>query len=138
MKPAAQQGLSFPVTEKKMTLSPELSTILAAFAVLIAAISWLYAFKCWAFCRDTEEFVKLQNKRSLTLGKIAEIETQLTELTDAYGALLDSHKKLRSRIGMRANRAAKDAESGGIPDPKVDPAGYKRVMRLKLGNLNLK
>lgn len=114
-------------------LPTELSTYLAAFAVLAAAIAWLYAVKCWAFCRDTEEFIKLQNKRSLSLSKLAAIETELTELRDAYDALLTSHKKLRSRIGMRANRAVKGQSDGEIPDPAVDPAGFKRAMRLKLG-----
>lgn len=113
-------------------LPTELSTILASFAVLIGAVSWLYAYRCWDFCRDTEEFIKLQNKRSLSLAKLAEIETTLTELQDAYDALMTSHKKLRSRIGMRANRAAKGNSDGQIPDPAIDPAGYKRAMRLEL------
>lgn len=37
---------------------------------------------------------------------VAELAAGLTELTDAYDALLRSHKKLRSRIGMRENRGA--------------------------------
>lgn len=113
-------------------LSPELSTILASIAALVAAFAWLYAYRCWDFCRDTEEFIKLQNKRSLSLSKLAEIETQLTELTDAYDSLLSSHKKLRSRIGMRAVRADRELREAQIPDAQTDPAGYKRVMRQKL------
>lgn len=73
------------------------------------------------------------NKRSIGLKKMAEVEASLTELTDAYDALLTSHKKLRSRIGMRANRDAKQQDKQNeIPDPRDDPAGYKREMRLKL------
>lgn len=73
------------------------------------------------------------NKRSIGLKKMAEVEASLTELTDAYDALLTSHKKLRSRIGMRANRDAREqAKQDSIPDPREDPAGYKREMRLKL------
>ena len=114
-------------------LSTELSTMLAAAAVLFSGIAWLYAVKCLSFCKDTEEFIKLQNKRSLTLSKLAEIETQLTELTDSYAALLTSHKKLRARIGMRAGRASAGNSEGQIPDSRTDPAGFKRAMRLKLG-----
>lgn len=113
-------------------LSTDLSTILASFAVLVSGLAWLYAYKCWDFCKDTEEFVKLQNKRSLSLSKLAEIETAITELSDSYDALLTSHKKLRSRIGMRANRAANGRSDAQIPDPREDPAGYKRHMRMKL------
>lgn len=114
-------------------LTTELSTILAALAVLFAAVSWWYAYRCWDFCRDTEEFIKLQNKRSLSLSKLTEIETQITELTDSYDALMTSHKKLRARIGMRANRAGNGRSESDIPDAREDPAGYKRAMRLKLG-----
>lgn len=118
-------------------LSSELPTYLSAVAVLISGVTWIYALKAWDFCKDTEEFIKLQNKRSLTLAKITEIETTLTELQDSYDALMTSHKKLRSRIGMRANRAANGSSEGGIPDARVDPAGYKKAMRLKLGQGNL-
>ena len=98
----------------------------------------VYARFAWYFCKDTEEFIKLQNKRSLTLSKLAEIETELTELKDAYDSLLTSHKKLRSRIGMRENRAAKGSSESQIPDSTTDPAGFKRAMRLKLQNAHLK
>lgn len=118
-----------PVTNALLTYSGPI-------AILFAAIAWWYAYRCWDFCRDTEEFIKLQNKRSLSLSKLAEIETQITELTDSYDALLTSHKKLRSRIGMRANRAGNGKSD--VPDPREDPAGYKRAMRLKLGAGQLK
>lgn len=74
-------------------------------------------------------FLQTNNKRSLSLARMAEVETSLTELTDAYDSLLRSHKKLRSRIGMRDVREAKKNE---VPDPRDDPAGFKREMRLKL------
>lgn len=110
-------------------VSQQLMAVFTGFAVLFSAISWLYAYRCWLFCQDTEEFIKLQNKRSVTLAKLAEIEAQMTDLTDAYDAILASHKKLRARIGMRAVRAEKE---NAVPDAATDPAGYKRAMRLQL------
>lgn len=77
-------------------------------------------------------YLQTQNKASLSLSRLAEIETTLTELTDAYDSLLQSHKKLRNKIGMRHLR--EDRKSESVPDPRQDPAGYKREMRLKLAN----
>lgn len=121
-----------------MELSPTLSTIALIVTALLSVVAVMYARHAWFFCRDTEEFIKLQNKRSVSLSKLAEIEASLSELLDAYDALLASHKKLRARIGMRHNRAAQRESESDIPDPKTDPAGYKRVMRLKLGQGSLK
>lgn len=73
-----------------------------------------------------------ENSRSVSLAKMAHVEASLSELTDAYDALLSSHKKLRSRIGMRAVRAGNEAAKAALPDPQTDPAGYKKAMRLKL------
>lgn len=116
-----------------MPVMSELLIVAMLLATALSIVAAFYARHAWYFCKDTTEFIKLQNKRSLSLSKLAEIETQLTELTDAYDALLASHKKLRSRIGMRAHRAGKGTTDGGIPDSRDDPAGYKRAMRLKLG-----
>ena len=44
------------------------------------------------------------------LAQLAKVSAQLTELEDAYHSLLDSHKKLRSRIGMRELRERRKAE----------------------------
>jgi hypothetical protein len=66
--------------------------------------------------------------------RVAEIECDLTELKDSYDALLTSHKKLRSRIGMREIRD-REAEA---PD---DPATWKQRTRAalaKAGKLNAK
>jgi len=49
---------------------------------------------------------------------MAAVEATMTDLTDSYDGLLASHKKLRSRIGMRATRekAENSLDSG---DDKV-------------------
>jgi len=112
-------------------LSTELFTALVSFCALLLAVMAIYA--AFSGRRDiaaTAHYIQTQNKRSLSLKKMAEVEATLSELTDAYDALLTSHKKLRSRIGMRANR--QDKKENEIPDSKTDPAAYKRAMRLKL------
>lgn len=138
MPPEQSEGGPYRYREKKMLLSPELCTGLAVFATLVAALSWLYAVKCWSFCRDTEQFIKTWRKEpGPGVAKLTKIETELTELTDSIEALHVSLRKLRSRVGMRENRASKSTTDGQIPDSATDPAGYKRAMRLKLRGTKL-
>jgi biopolymer transport protein ExbB/TolQ len=61
----------------------------------------------------------------------------LQELEDNHEALSASHKRLRSRIGMQEMRARKrngdDSQNAlDLPDPRQDPEGWKREMRLRL------
>lgn len=99
----------------------DLSTALVLFSisvVILAALCVFYVVRLGAYCRDAVEFVRNQNKKSVTLRRMAEVETSLTELTDAYDAMMTSHKKLRARINMRAVRDDKknDAKSGNGVD----------------------
>jgi len=116
-----------------MQISTELLTGLAVLAIVVSALSWLYAVKCWSFCRDTEEYLKtIRPETPPGLKKLTVLETELTEHADSIEALHVSLRKLRSRVGMRENRAGKKAETDATPDARTDPAGYKRAMRLKL------
>ena len=121
-----------------MSISTELSTILSGFAILVAAIAWLYAYKSWDFCRDTEQvIVKLLKQGGPGMAKLSKIEIELTEHTDSIEALHESLRKLRAKVGMRINRDAQKPTDSDIPDSAKDPAGYKRAMRLKLGGHKL-
>ena len=113
---------------------PELSTILVIFLCLVVvALLSLRVRNLEAAVFHALETLKTSNSRAISLKKMAEVEATLSELLDAYDALLASHKKLRSRIGMRAVREQRSE----IPDAQADPAGYKRAMRLKLQNGSL-
>lgn len=69
-------------------------------AVLIARSARNYAASC-------VDWLKESRKTSPEHAKIAQMSAELTELTDAYDALLKSHRTLRSRITMRENREKK-------------------------------
>lgn len=114
-----------------------LSTYLSTFAVFVAAIAWLYAVKCWSFCRDTEKFMKKLVDPAGKYKKIAKLSSEMTDLKDSMENLLESHAKLRSRIGMRRQRAKPNGSENAIPDSTTDPAGYKRAMRLELQSKGL-
>ena len=110
-----------------------LLSLFTSFAALLMSLgAYTRASRTKRLAIKVGDYVKTQNKRSLTLKRMAEVESTLTELTDSYDALLTSHKKLRSRIGMRATRDQKASNGLDAPDPATDQAGYKRVMRLKL------
>ena len=121
MKPPAQRA-PYRYSEVMNTLST-LALVALALNVLVLG------YCLWKIAR-IRQFVAKKNARSLSLSKLADLEATLTELLDGYNALLESHKKLRSRIGMRENRRKR--ANGEIPDPTTDPDGWKRAMRLQL------
>lgn len=117
-------------------LLTELSTILfacaSAFTLTIAVYGWIKAAQAAKYAESCAEYVQQANKRSVTLKRVAELETQLTELYDAYHALLSSHKKLRSRIGMREHREKKKTPQNGAQMDDSDRAVLKEQLRDQL------
>ncbi len=94
----------------------DLSTVLAGFlglVLILCAYCVFYVIRLGHYCRGAVEYVQTQNKKAVTLRRMAEVEASLTDLTDSYEALLAAHKKLRSRINMRAVREDRknDADS---------------------------
>jgi len=114
-------------------LSTELSTGLVIFggAIVVYCVAmYVWQLKLVNYVRDFVEHTERQNKRSLSLSKLAEIETTLTELTDSYAALLTSHKKLRSRIGMREHRDKTGKEVvDTLPTTEAERLAYKSRLR---------
>jgi len=114
-------------------LSTELSTGLVLFCaalVVYCAMMYWWQLRLVRYVRDAVEHIEMQNKRSVTLSKLAEIETTLTELTDSYAALLTSHKKLRSRIGMREHRDKTGNEVvDTLPTTEAERLAYKARLR---------
>jgi hypothetical protein len=115
-------------------LSTDLSTVWA-FLLVVSWVFWLgLAVWCWKAARYSmraAEYVQEQNKRSLGLRRMAEVETTLTELLDSYNALMTSHKKLRARIGMRAGREKRNNGQSGdvVPSDEAGRAAYKTALR---------
>jgi len=117
-------------------LPTELSTIwliAAGFLTVFCGACVVWLVQLAQYCRSAVEFVENQNKRAVSLRRIADLETTCTELLDSYNSLLDSHKKLRSRIGMRNIR--KSRENGADLTPMssdADKSAYKATLRAKL------
>lgn len=103
--------------------------------LLTVMISTCFAFSVLGmiFSLAAVNYTKKQNKRSVSLREIAILSDEVTNLGDAYASLLASHKKLRSRIGMRDKRAKDNDDNGsGEPDPRTDPQAWKTYMRKQL------
>ena len=113
-----------------------LSTQIAAFAVLLVGVLWWYIVK---FVSDTEEFIRKSNTASKSLAKLTKIEAELTEHADSIASLHQTLHKLRSRVGMRELRQReKTQDIAAEPDARTDPAGWKQHMRVKLAQKNFK
>lgn len=109
-----------------LTNLPWILCLVLAICSIVATLSAVHAGDDAARCL---KWIEKNNKNSVTLKRIAELETEMTECTDAVVAYGASLKKLRSRVGMRKVR---EEAADAIPDSTVDPEGYKRAMRLKI------
>ena len=74
--------------------------------------------------------------RGASLKSIAELALKVEELTSLFSALHESHRKLVSRVGMRALREDRAAENSPTKS-KADSGStdWKRQMRAKMGQL---
>lgn len=88
-------------------LSTELSTAAMFIGLALSIIAFIAAYGSFAFCLKVSR--KDRDYRALFLF--------CQELEDNHAALLASHKKLRSRVGMRELRAKRN---GGDNDDAPD------------------
>lgn len=118
--------------------STELSTILALFGGFSLMISAILFYIVRAYGQRVSaaiHYLHTQNKNAVSLRRIAEMETTLTELSDSYDALLKSNRKLGARLRMRANRQNGREEPelpGNVPAEETERAAYKAKLREKL------
>lgn len=116
---------------------PLFALICSTFLTLLVAVYALWRqFLSEKWVHDQVQDMEKRNARSVSLRKMSEVEIALTELTDSYEALLKSHKKLRSRMSMRANREDKRATNGfdtdAPPADDVGKAAYKAKFRAEM------
>lgn len=129
-------------------LSTGLSTVMALSALVIAITLAVYVHRLHGFVRaaldysrQSYEFVSKHNEKSLSLARIAELDGAVTELTDSYSQLLASHKKLRSRIGMRELRERRKdlpPERDDVQSDDVAKARRKAELRVQAKQMGFK
>jgi len=85
------------------------------------------------YCASCVDWVNENNLEALSSSKIAECERSLTELWDSHQSLLASHKRLRSKYGMRDLRERKkngqDEETEEMFPDDDKKAAYKAKLR---------
>lgn len=101
------------------------TNIAAGLALCISVFAVVVAIR-------TVNWVNTHNKSSLTLAKLTGIEVELTCQADSIVQLTTGMKKLRARFTMRDRRLKQKTNGDDLPDPAVDPDGWKRAMRLQL------
>ena len=103
-------------------LSTDWSTIIMVItcfaAVIVAAMAVWKADNAEEVAFEAARYCEANNKRSISLAKLAEMRGELTDLHDAYDALMASHKTLRSRVGMREVRDKR--KNGADADEATD------------------
>lgn len=114
-------------------LSTAIFFVVALSALILAIFSYRKALACAEYAASAVAYVEKQNKQSISLRKMADVEAQLTDLTDSYDSLLTSHKKLRARIGMRAAREKKANGVGLSPNglSDIEKSELKKQLRMK-------
>lgn len=107
-----------------MLLSPELSTGAVLIAMALSVVAFIAAYGSFHYCMKVA-----QSERDLR-----QIVLALQALDDGLAALEASHKKLRSRVGMRELREKRKVEQNGedFDATDLDKERWKREMRLKL------
>lgn len=81
----------------------------------------LHARKLAAYAGECASWIEKHNLDALADSKIAELERSLTELWDSHQSLLASHKRLRSKYGMRDLRERrKNGDDTDNPDLFAD------------------
>ena len=120
-------------------LSTSLLEILAITAVIVSVLAAVAAIRsarssqvACDYARAIHEWMDDNSKRSIGLKKIAELQLAVTDHADLISGLYDGLKKLRSRSGMRELREKRKVDGSDLPDPKLDPEGWKKAMRLRL------
>jgi hypothetical protein len=102
-----------------------LSTDFAQFAALWLALALglalgavIFARKCSNYCSRAVDWMAENTAEAVTNSKTGDLERSLTELWDSHSSLLASHKRLRSKYGMRDLRErrseAQDASNGQL------------------------
>lgn len=107
-----------------------LSTIVLYVTLAFAALALVLSF-----CAFQLTLRLNRNERDFRSLKLA-----IATLDDNHAALHDSHKRLRSRVGMRELREKRKNGSGDVSEPAGDenPDEWKRQMRVKLHRGELK
>lgn len=116
-------------------LSPELSTAAMYITFAISVVAFIAAYGCFHFCMQVAK--KERDYRRLLLA--------ITQLDDNYHALYESHKRLRSRFGMRELREKRKVESEPVeietevaPGETKDVDAWKKQKRAELATGTLK
>jgi len=106
---------------------------LGAFATVVAFAAVNEARKMADYCAKCTNYMHENNAEAFKDSRIAALDSSLTELSDQFSSLNASHKRLRSKYGMRDLR---ERQKNGDDEPEGDldlaKTNDKRALRLAL------
>ena len=92
--------------------------IYLAVCTLICAYCLRYAWKANVFAQRAVVWTQENSEKSVALKQLEDYGIALADLNERHVALYESHKKLRSRVGMRELRERRSKEAAGDGDDK--------------------
>lgn len=103
------------------------------FAIGIAIYAFREVRRMATYAAECTSWLETNNMEALKDSKLGKLESSLTELWDSHSSLLASHKRLRSKYGMRDLRERRNAEHDD-PNGELDLATTrdKTALRLEL------
>lgn len=106
--------------------------------VALSALAYfiVHARKLASYAGECVAWIDKNNLDALSDSKIADLERSLTELWDSHSSLLASHKRLRSKYGMRDLRERRKNGEDGEQEPDLfsdddRKAALKRKLRVE-------
>lgn len=79
-------------------------TVTATGAAMLGLVLIIASWLTWRCARYAADCLRLASEFSALRKRLREIEPEIAELSSQYDSLLESHKRLRSREGMRSLR----------------------------------
>lgn len=117
-------------------LSTVFPQFLSIFCAAFAAGAFFFARRAGKHAERLYDLARENTIDALSTSKLADLERALVELSDSHEALHASHKRLRSKYGMRDMRERKleleRADNGGqvdFADDEAEKARFKAALR---------
>jgi hypothetical protein len=115
-----------------------IACILVLFLVAITAFfTWRRADSAFTWAEAAFKYAQEHSAEEVSRKALASLHAELSDLTESYDQLLQSHKKLRARIGMREVRARRQEENGLDDDIDISTTRDKDALRLALKSKGL-
>lgn len=100
-------------------------TVLMTICIIVTLVAACFCVYAMIYARRCYEYCYTKNVRSVSLARLTELQTEMTETTDSIVAIQASLRKLRGRMQARSMNSDK-------PPSSDDPEEWKRRTNARL------